>query len=282
MRLIGEVEKIKALTKTGRRDRFLFLVIFSLSGMGGVANAATFDSVSHIHHIKVVEKRVLVLTHEGLYELIGKNNMKLIGKEKTDVMGMTSLGKTLLASGHPAQGSKMPNPIGLIRSTDNGLSWKAVSLVGKVDFHSLEGAGSDLYGADSQSGNLLYSNDSGETWRSLGANSFTDIAVSPAMSGTAIALKDSELLLTKNSFQTSSKIKSALKFTQLEWRKSGLYALSGNALYKSTNIGKTWIKQSMFKGAPGILSASDRLMLATVGNEIYTSTNSGKNFKGIA
>jgi photosystem II stability/assembly factor-like uncharacterized protein len=176
----------------------------------------------------------------------------------------------------------MPNPIGLIRSTDNGLSWKAVSLVGKVDFHSLEGGGTDLYGTDSQSGKLLYSNDSGETWKSLGTKPFQDIAVSRDISGTAIALKDSQLFLTKNSFETSTKIKSALKFTQLEWRKSGLYALSGKALYKSTNLGKTWTKQSTLKGAPGILSASDQLMMVTVGNEIYTSTNSGKNFKGIA
>ena len=95
----------------------------------------------------------------------------------------------------------------------------------------------------------------------------------------AIALKDSELLLTENAFKTSSKIKSSLKFTQIEWKKSGLYALSGNSLYKSTNLGKTWAKQSTFKGAPGILSVSDQMMLVTVGSDIYTSKNSGRKFQ---
>ena len=194
-------------------------------------------------------------------------------------VGFTALGKTLYASGHPAQGSKAPNPMGLIKSIDGGLSWKAISLVGQVDFHFLEGAGTDLYGADSQSGNLIYSADSGKKWRSLGANTFEDIAVSPEMPGMAIALKNSELLLTENAFKTSSKIKSALKFTQIEWRNSGLYALSGKSLYKSTNSGKTWTKQSTFKGAPGILSVSDQLMLVTVGSDIYTSKNEGKKFK---
>jgi len=61
--------------------------------------------------------------------------------------------------------------------------------------------------------------------------------------------------------------------TQIEWRKSGLYGLSGSSLYKSTNSGKTWAKQSTFKGAPGLLSASDELMLVTVGSDIYTSKN---------
>jgi len=275
-------QEMKMLATKRLRVRFLTLAALSLSGLSGVANAATFDSVSHIHHIKVVEKKVLVLTHEGLYELAGKNNMKLVGKDKIDVMGLTSLGKVLVASGHPAQGSKMPNPIGLVRSTDGGLSWKAVSLVGKVDFHSLEGAGSELYGADSQSGNLLYSADTGKTWRSLGTNTFTDIAVSPDMPEMAVALKDSKLLLTEDAFKSTKELKNNFKFTQVEWRNSGLYAVGGNTLYKSLDSGKTWRKLSTFKGETGILSASDQLMLVTVGADIYTSTNSGKSFKQIS
>jgi photosystem II stability/assembly factor-like uncharacterized protein len=272
---------MKVIATKRLKVSLLTLALVFFWGFGERAIAATFDSVSHIHHIKVVEKKILVLTHEGLYELVGKNNIKLIGKDKIDVMGLTSLGKTLVASGHPAQGSKMPNPIGLIRSIDNGLSWKAVSLVGKVDFHSLEGAGSELYGTDSQSGNLLYSNDSGKTWKSLGANIFSDIAVSPEMQGMAVAIKNSELLLTKNSFASTTKVRNSLKITQIEWRKSGLYALSDNSLYKSADKGRTWTKQSTFKGTPGILSASDQLMLVSVGADIYTSTNFGKNFKEI-
>ena len=262
-------------------SRFLLLIFAITASVGSInhAKAESLGSVSHIHHVKVVANKVLVLTHEGLYELAGKNDMKLVGKEKIDVMGFTTLGKTLVASGHPAEGSKMPNPIGLVKSIDGGLSWKAISLVGKVDFHFLEGSGSDLYGADSQTGKLLTSADSGKTWKYLGKNTFTDIAVSPEISGMAIAISNSELLLTKNAFKSTTKIKSNLKITQIEWRKSGLYALSGSALYKSTNSGKTWAKQSTFKGTPGILSASDQLMLVTVGSDIYTSSNAGKKFK---
>jgi len=261
------------------RIRFLVFAIVTLTGFTYQASAETLDSVSHIHQVKAVENKVLVLTHAGLFELVGKNDMKLIGKDKFDVMGFTNLGKALVASGHPSKGSKMPNPIGLVQSIDGGSNWKAVSLAGKVDFHFLEGAGSEVYGADSQSGNLLHSADSGKTWSSLGTNTFTDIAVSPEMPGMALAIKNSKLLLTKNSFKSRSKIKNNLKITQLEWRNSGLYALSGNALYKSTNFGKTWTKLSSFKQVPGILSASDQLMLVTVGAEIYTSLDAGKKFK---
>ena len=255
------------------------LIFISYSSFGTIASAQTLDSVSHIHHLKAIENKVLVLTHEGLYELVGKNKMNLVGKDKLDVMGFTTLGKTLVASGHPSKGSKMPNPIGLVKSIDGGSTWKDVSLVGKVDFHFLEGAGSDLYGADSQSGNLMYSKDSGKTWSSLGTNTFTDIALSPVTSGTAIAIKNSELLLTKNAFKSTTKIKNTLKFTQIEWRNSGLYALSGTSLYNSSDSGKTWAKLNTFKGSPGILSASDQLMLVTVGADIYTSSDAGRKFK---
>jgi photosystem II stability/assembly factor-like uncharacterized protein len=279
------VRSFKEMRRSGRSTltvKFFVFATVALTGFTHHASAATLDSVSHIHHVKVIENKVLVLTHEGLYELVGKNDMKLIGKDRIDVMGFTSLGKLLFASGHPAIGSKMPNPIGLVKSLDGGLTWKSVSLVGKVDFHFLEGAGSDLYGADSQTGKLMYSSDSGKTWKDLGENTFTDIAVSPKMSGMAIAIKDSELLLTEQAFKSTTKIKNTLKITQIEWRKSGLYGLGGSSLYKSTNSGKTWTKLSTFKGVPGILSASDQMMLVTVGSDIYTSNNEGKSFKKIS
>ena len=84
-----------------------------LPGISNSANAETLNSVSHIHHVKVIENKVLVLTHEGLFELVGKNEMKLVGKDKIDVMGFTSLGKVLFASGHPSEGSKMPTLLAL-------------------------------------------------------------------------------------------------------------------------------------------------------------------------
>lgn len=270
---------MKRLKKDTSKFLLLIFTLISSVSMINHANTATLDSVSHIHHVKVVGSKILVLTHEGLYQLVGMNDMKLIGKERIDIMGFATLGNVFVASGHPAMGSKMPNPIGVMKSLDSGLTWKSVSLSGKVDFHYMEGAGSDLYGADSQTGNLMYSSDSGKTWRVLGANTYADIAVSPDMSGMAIAINGSEILLTENAFKSTTKIKNTLKFTQIEWGKSGLYGLSSNSLYKSKNSSKTWIKQSTFKGAPGILSASDQLILVTIGSDIYTSKNEGESFK---
>jgi hypothetical protein len=61
--------------------RFFVFATVALTGFTHHASAVTLDSVSHIHHVKVIENKVLVLTHEGLYELVGKNDMKLVGKD---------------------------------------------------------------------------------------------------------------------------------------------------------------------------------------------------------
>lgn len=250
-------------------------------GSSNFANADTFNSVSHIHQVKVFKNQILLLTHQGLFTLVGKNNMRQISKEKIDIMGMAVVGAALYAGGHPAEGSQMPNPIGLIKSIDGGVTWKAISLVGKVDFHIFEGSTSDLFGSDSQSGDLLHSSDLGKTWSNLGANAFDDIAVSPEKSGVAIALKGNELFHTDNAFKSTIKIKSSQKFSQIEWVKSGLYGLSGSTLYKSIDSAKTWKKLRVFEGNAGVLSADDQLLLVTVGANIYTSESAGVTFKKV-
>jgi hypothetical protein len=88
------------------RFRFSCFAIVALMTVNNGAIAQTLDSVSHIHHVKVVGNKVLVMTHEGLYELAGKNNMKLVGQDKIDVMGFTSSGKNILQAGTLLKGQK--------------------------------------------------------------------------------------------------------------------------------------------------------------------------------
>ena len=101
----------------------------------GSAQAESFNAVSHFHQIKVLQEKILLGTHEGLYELTGSNSMRKMGTEQFDVMGLVVLGGKIFASGHPMSGSKLPTPVGLVASINLGKSWKQISLGGKVDFH---------------------------------------------------------------------------------------------------------------------------------------------------
>lgn len=63
----------------------------------------------------MIDKKILIGTHEGLFVYKGPTNMKQIGKERFDIMGLAISGRTIYASGHPGKGSKLPEPVGLLR-----------------------------------------------------------------------------------------------------------------------------------------------------------------------
>lgn len=243
-----------------------------------LASGETIGSLSHIHQVKVQGKKILLGTHEGLYQYIGADKVLRMSPEVFDVMGLSVDGRRIYASGHPGPGSKFPEPVGLVLSTNGGKDWKMVSLQGTVDFHLLESSGSELYGADSQSGDLLYSSDLGKRWASRGKNTFSDIALNPAGKGDALALSQGKLFWTKDSFKTSSAIPLKIQLTQIEWNSKRLVASSGANLLISSDMGRTWKKQYSFKNPIGILAHSNELLVAVVGSQVWKSSNEGRTF----
>ena len=242
------------------------------------ASGETIGSLSHIHQVKVQGKKILLGTHEGLYQYQGADKVLRMSPEVFDVMGLSIDGKRIYASGHPGAGSKFPEPVGLVLSINSGKSWKMISLQGKVDFHLLESRGSELYGADSQSGDLLYSKDSGKRWVSRGKNIFSDIALSPTGKGSALALNQGKLFETKDSFKSTSEIKLNFPLTQIEWNSKRLVASSGANLFISSDFGRTWKKHYSFRNPIGILAHSSELLVAVVGSQVWNSSDEGRTF----
>lgn len=52
-----------------------------------------------------------------------------------DLMGFSAAHIAMYSSGHPAPGSPLRNPLGLVKSTDGGATWQALALSGEADFH---------------------------------------------------------------------------------------------------------------------------------------------------
>jgi len=241
--------------------------------------AATYGSVSHIHSIKVFGGKALLGTHEGLFEYLAANSMKKISIDDFDVMGLATYGRTLYSSGHPGAKSNLPNPIGLLSSTNGGKSWKKVSLQGEVDFHMLEVGKTDMYGADSGSGQLMYSFDRGKSWRKLGENKYSDIAVLNTKSGSAYGLREGALVRTTNAFSTTSAIKTSRTWSSVEIVGTTLYASSGKAIYKSVDNAKTWKKIATLSTEIGGISVNTKIFLAVTADAIFVSRDGGKSFK---
>ena len=89
----------------------------------------------------------LVAAHDGLYVYDGATPERV--GPVIDLMGFTVAGPGhYYASGHPGTATDLPQPVGLIESRDGGNTWTVLSRGGGSDFHALTTAGSTVVGFD--------------------------------------------------------------------------------------------------------------------------------------
>lgn len=156
--------------------------------LDGPANAAEGDAsaspslielsapLDHVHAAVYIDGRLLVGTHTGVAEIDPVSGTVIRrGASQDDFMGLAGSAALLVASGHPGAGSALPDPVGLIRSTDGAETWETVSLTGEIDFHALAIDGDRIAGA-ATTGELMYSADGGVTWEGMGAAEVLSLA----------------------------------------------------------------------------------------------------------
>ena len=105
-----------------------------------IASAAQAEPVTltHVHGLAYSPdgKQLMIPSHHGLALYEGGKWSKAPGPQH-DYMGFSATAKHLYSSGHPAHGSGLVNPFGLIRSKDGGRTWDKLGLEGETDFHVL-------------------------------------------------------------------------------------------------------------------------------------------------
>jgi len=175
------------------------------------ANAAAGVALTHVHGLTYAADgaTLLVPSHHGLAVYSSGQWSKAPGPEH-DYMGFTGTRNALYSSGHPAPGSGLKNPFGLIKSTDGGKSWKQLVLQGESDFHTLAAS----YGTNavyvvnphpnSQMGTqgVYFTTNDGEKWQRVEAAGLAGrihgLAVHPSDSATVAAAADQGLFLSKD------------------------------------------------------------------------------------
>ena len=95
-------------------------------------------TLAHIHGLAYSPdgKRLMIPSHHGLAVYENGKWSKAPGMQH-DYMGFAATAKNLYSSGHPAPGSGLVNPVGVIRSKDGGKTWDKLGLEGEMDFHLL-------------------------------------------------------------------------------------------------------------------------------------------------
>lgn len=179
---------------------------------------------THIHGIAAGAGRdgVTLATHHGLWSAdLATRTATRIGTSQDDFMGFSPVaGRTgeAFASGHPATGGN----IGVIRTTDGGVTWSHVSdgLDGPVDFHNMEVSRADpavIYGIG-HDGAIQRSADSGATWEVSGQapEKLIDIATSPDDAATLYAATEDGLSASTDKGATWQEVTSSAPVTSVD------------------------------------------------------------------
>src|SRR5438876_1036892 len=108
------------------------------AGTIGTAHAQDSVTLMHVHGLSYSAdgKRLMIPSHHGVAVYENGKWSKAPGPQH-DYMGFSATSKHLYSSGHPAPGSGIVNPFGLIRSRDGGKTWDKLGLEGETDFHVL-------------------------------------------------------------------------------------------------------------------------------------------------
>jgi len=116
----------------------LFFAAAALAGAAFAAGAQQAVTLTHVHGLAYSAdgKRLMIPSHHGLAVYSGGKWSKAPGPQH-DYMGYAATAQHLYSSGHPAAGSGLVNPFGLIRSRDGGRTWDKLGLEGETDFHLL-------------------------------------------------------------------------------------------------------------------------------------------------
>ncbi|GAM12957.1 F510_1955 family glycosylhydrolase [Mesobacillus selenatarsenatis] len=269
-----------------------------------IIKAAT-QKIEHIHGIGYPgnDEGLYVASHHGLK--IFKNGEWLeTTDEKHDYMGFQAVQDGFFASGHPAEGSDLKNPLGIVKSTDKGNTLDKIAFYGESDFHFLSASYHDkvLYLINEEPNSELergvyVSKVRGGAWEpvelnGLDANSLGIIAVHPE-NGRTITMSTREGVFVSDDFGTTMERAGDYQMvTAAAYSKESLYiAPVKNEEIKlirlpieERNAGEEVTIPNLKYDNPITYIAADpeqedRIAFITILNDLYESEDGGKTWK---
>ncbi|MPZ00524.1 MAG: exo-alpha-sialidase [Actinophytocola sp.] len=241
-------------------------------------------SLAHIHGLGVnpADDTLYAGSHHGVFRITGNSAPEQIAGLTRDFMGFTIVGPDhFLGSGHAGPDEQdQPGNLGLIESTDAGQTWQPVSLSGEVDFHAMQFKHDRVYGWDSQTGQLMVSEDK-KSWDRRAEVGLADIAVSPDDAEEILATTRDGVARSTDGGREFSVVDDSPMLFFLDWPSSD--RLVGvdpeGAVHVSDDGGATWAQRDTVSGSPQAITThgEDEIYIATDA-AIYHSEDNGETF----
>jgi len=278
------------MNQFGKLTFGLGLVAF-LAGCGTTDNQAstagsTNDAISQaasefggVHNLLITDDGILFGTHHGVWLQRKSQDPEPVGDSRFDVMGLAKHAGGLVASGHPDSTEEQVGNIGLRGSTDQGRTWKNISLTGQVDFHRLVSSGQMILGLSATDGALLVSNDSGKNWEALPNPNLFDLALDPSNPSNVVGTTETGPILSTDGGRTFAPIAGAPLLALLSWDTARLVGVTPDGLiYESLDQGTTWSQIASVTGQLRAIAARGEEIAVLAGTDLYYSSDAGRNF----
>jgi photosystem II stability/assembly factor-like uncharacterized protein len=271
------------------------------------AQVAAQVTLMHVHGLAYSSdgKRLMIPSHHGLAVYENGSWSKAPGPQH-DYMGFSATGRNLYSSGHPAPGSGLVNPFGLLRSRDGGKTWERLGLEGESDFHLLATSWntSAVYvwnpapSSRMERPGLHYTLNDGLVWKPARASGLEGepraIAVHPDDAAIVAVGTSSGVFLSRDSGE---------RFVRLAGGAEGLsvcFDLDGKSLWYGTFDGRARLSRAPLGGGTGDAVELPRLnedavayisqnpamrseySIATFARNVYLSKDGARTWKKIA
>ncbi|MBT2691331.1 glycosyl hydrolase [Bacillus sp. ISL-47] len=277
-----------------------FIILILIPNNGG--NKIKFPDLHGLSYSGDGQKLVAAV-HDGLREY-SNGTWSVPDVPKNDYMGYSPVKNGFYSSGHPAPGSNLENPLGIVKSKDNGETVEIVDLDGEVDFHALSVGyeTEEIYvfapepNSKMKEQGFYYTYDQGETWNVMNMQGVSGsplaIAAHPSKKGVVAIGTDKGLYLSENYGETFEQILS-------DYSVSAAVFAGDDRVIVGTNKGDKEIiginiqnkkssNYTMPKNADGNISYiavnhknNEELSFATDQLNVYTTKDEGKTWDTI-
>lgn len=252
------------------------VAVMLLAGCASEQSSLAFSELSHVHNVITHDDEIILATHYGPHVWTG-SGWELRGDD-FDVMALSAGDGLLFASGHPGASQNLPDPLGLLVSSDGGETWEPRSLLGEVDFHLLSVSGSTIVGVAANYGVVVRSDDSGANWDTVQVPSITDLSVNPASGSEMMIASEGNLLVSRDSGATFQPIEGPSGVTKIEWsRDSVLVATATTVFLRSSDSAPFTALPHTFDQVSHIAIGGQKIVVVDAGG-VSVSDNGGQTF----